>query len=224
MFSSRLRALNSSIGQKLLIGTTGFLLFLYLIVHIAGNLMVFGGPDFFNEYSHTLLSNPLIVPIEIGLLLIFLLHIYKTVAMYLANQKARPAKYVTRKRAGPPSRKTFASTTMILSGLWLLMFVIIHVRTFKYGADYERGGMRDLYRVEMENFHSPFAVLFYLVSLLLVGSHLWHGVSSSMQSLGIDHPRWTPRILTIGRAAAVLISGGFLVILFWAHVMARQPH
>ena len=220
---TRLRPFRSSVGTKLLIGITGLALFGYLLIHIAGNLMVFGGPDFFNEYSHTLLTNPLVVPIEIGLLLIFLLHIYKTVSMYLANQGARPAKYVTRKRAGPPSRKTFASTTMILSGLWLLMFVIIHVRTFKYGPEYERGGIRDLYRVEMENFHSPLAVLFYLVSLLIVGSHLWHGVSSSMQSLGIDHPRWAPRIVAAGKVAAVILSGGFIVILFWAHVMARQP-
>jgi succinate dehydrogenase / fumarate reductase cytochrome b subunit len=222
MTSSRLRALSSSIGQKLLIGITGFLLFIYLILHIAGNLLVFGGPDTFNGYSNTLLSNPLIVPIEIGLLLIFLLHLYKTVTMYQANRKARPARYVTKKRAGPPSRKTFASTTMILSGLWLLMFVIVHVRTFKYGAEYERNGIRDLYRLELENFHSPVAVVFYLVSLLVVGSHLWHGISSSMQSLGIDHPTWTPRILKAGKAAAVLISFGFIVILFWAHVVGRQ--
>ena len=222
MTSPRLRVLSSSIGQKLLIGTTGFLLFIYLILHIGGNLMVFGGPDLFNQYSDTLLSNPLIVPIEIGLLLVFLLHVYKTVTMYLGNQKARPAKYVTKKRAGPPSRKTFASTTMILSGLWLLMFIIIHVRTFKYGTEYERGGIRDLYRLEMENFYSPLTVAFYLVSLLVVGSHLWHGVSSSLQSLGIDHPKWTPRILKTGRAAAVLIAGGFIVILFWAHVMGHQ--
>src|SRR5262245_40523846 len=121
MTSSRLRVLSGSIGQKLLIGTTGFLLFLYLILHVAGHLLIFGGPDLFNGYSDLLLSNPLIVPIEIVLLLIFLLHVYKTVTMYLANQKARPTSYRSKKRAGPPSRKTLASTTMILSGLWLLM-------------------------------------------------------------------------------------------------------
>ena len=112
--SARLRVFSSSVGSKILIGVTGLALFLYLILHIAGNLMVFFGPSVFNGYSHTMLSNPLIYPVEIGLLLIFLLHISKTVTMYLANQHARPSRYVKKKPAGPPSRKTFASSTMIV--------------------------------------------------------------------------------------------------------------
>ena len=203
--------------MKLLIGGTGIALFLYLILHIGGNLMVFLGPDTFNQYSHTLLSNPLIIPVEVGLLLIFLLHIYKTVTMYLANQQARPARYQVKKSAGPPSRKTFASSTMIFSGLWLLLFVVIHVKTFKFGAEYERAGVRDLYRLEMENFTNPLVVAFYILSMLVVGSHLWHGVSSAFQSLGADEPRWTPRVRTTGQLLAVLIAGGFIIIALWAH-------
>jgi succinate dehydrogenase / fumarate reductase cytochrome b subunit len=203
--------------MKLLIGVTGLALFLYLILHIGGNLMVFLGPDTFNQYSHTLLSNPLIIPIEVGLLLVFLLHIYKTVTMYLANQQARPARYKVKKSAGTPSRKTFASSTMIFSGLWLLLFVVIHVRTFKFGAEYERAGVRDLYRLEMENFSNPLVVAFYILSMFVVGSHLWHGVSSAFQSLGADEPRWTPRVRAAGKLLAVLIAGGFIVIALWAH-------
>jgi succinate dehydrogenase / fumarate reductase cytochrome b subunit len=218
MTSSRLRAFSSSVGTKLLIGTTGFLLFLYLILHMAGNLLVFLGPDTFNKYSDALLSNPLIVPIELFLVLIFLVHVFRTVSMYLANQKARPAKYAVKKPAGPPSRKTFASTTMILSGLWLLLFIIIHVRTFKFGTGYERAGIRDLYRLEMANFRSPLTVGFYLLSMLVVGQHLRHGAASSLQSLGLDHPHWTPRMLVAGRVAAVLIATGFIVIVLWAHL------
>src|SRR5207253_7909738 len=125
--ATRVRAFSSSVGTKILIGVTGLALFAYLILHIGGNLMVFAGRDTFNGYSHTLLANPLIPVIEIGLVLIFLLHIYKTVTMYLRNQAARPVRYVKKKPAGPPSRKTFSSTTMILSGLWLFVFVLIHV-------------------------------------------------------------------------------------------------
>src|SRR6185436_13186330 len=120
--ATRLRVFSSSVGTKLLIGVTGLALFLYLITHIAGNLLVFAGKDTFNQYSHMLLSNPLIPVIEIGLVLVFLLHIYKTVTMYLSNQQARPVKYQKKKSAGSPSRKSFSSTTMILSGLWLLAF------------------------------------------------------------------------------------------------------
>ena len=219
--SSRLRVFSSSVGTKLLIGLTGLALVLYLITHIAGNLLVFLGRDVFNQYSHTLLSNPLIPVIEVGLVLVFVLHIYKAVTMYVSNQRARPVRYQHKKRAGPPSRKSVSSTTMILSGLWLLLFVIIHVKTFKFGPEYEApgSGIRDLYRVEMENFSHPLIVGFYLLSMLVVGSHLWHGVSSAFQSLGADQPRWTPRLLVAGRILAVLIAGAFMFIAVWAYVI-----
>src|SRR4051812_10779955 len=109
---SRLRAFSTSVGTKLLIGITGLALFLYLITHILGNLLVFLGPRTFNTYASTLTSNPLIPVIEIGLLLIFLLHIVKAVGMYLANRRARPDAYAQKKPAGRPSRKSFASSTM----------------------------------------------------------------------------------------------------------------
>ena len=222
--ATRLRVFSSSIGTKLLIGVTGLALFLYLITHIAGNLMVFAGRDTFNGYSHMLLSNPLIPLIEIGLVLVFLLHIYKTVTMYLANQQARPVKYQKKKTAGAPSRKSFSSTTMILSGVWLLAFIVIHVKQFKYGPAYEveGSGIHDLYRVEMENFANPLLVGFYVISMLVVGSHLWHGVSSAVQSVGADHERWTPRVLVAGRVAAVAIAGTFIVIALWAFLTGAR--
>ena len=209
--------------MKLLIGVTGFALFVYLIVHIIGNVMVFFGPDVFNNYAYTLEGNPLIPIIEIGLLLIFLVHVYKTVSMFLANQSARPVRYSKKKFAGRPSRKTIASATMIFSGLWLLVFIVIHVKAFRYGVEYEwPAGGRDLYRLEMENFANPLVVAFYVVSMLVVGSHLWHGISSSLQSLGLDHPRWTPRVLIAGKAVAVLIAGGFIVIAVWAYLAGAR--
>jgi succinate dehydrogenase / fumarate reductase cytochrome b subunit len=207
------------VGTKILIGVTGLALFLYLITHIAGNLLVFLGPTVFNEYSHTLLSNPLLPVVELGLALIFIIHIYKTVRMYLSNQQARPVPYVRKEYAGSPSRKSVASSTMIVTGLWLLVFVLIHVKQFKYGAEYVTpgSGIRDLYRIEMENFASPLLVAFYILSMVVVGSHLWHGIASAFQSLGADNPTWTPRVLTAAKVVAVLIAGGFILIALWAH-------
>ena len=216
--SSRTGVFSSSVGTKLLIGATGLALFLYLVVHIAGNALVFFGPVVFNQYSARLLNNPLVPVIEIGLVLIFLIHIYKAVRMFIANQQARPAPYRHRRYAGPPSRKSVASSTMIASGLWLLLFVIIHVRQFKYGTEYEAAGVRDLYRLEMENFANPLLVGFYVVSMVVVGSHLWHGIASAFQSLGADHPRWTPRLLVTGRVVAVAIAAASMAIAVWAYV------
>jgi succinate dehydrogenase / fumarate reductase cytochrome b subunit len=211
--------LGSSVGTKLLIGITGLALFLYLVIHIAGNLIVFLGPDAFNKYAYTLEGNPLIPVIEIGLLLIFLIHVYKTIRMFLHNQHARPVRYAMKKYAGRPSRKSLASSTMIVSGLWLLVFIIIHVKAFRYGTEYEwPAGGRDLYRLEMENFANPLTVGFYVLSMVIVGSHLWHGIASAFQSLGADQPKWTPRLLVAGKVIAVLIAGGFIVIAVWAYL------
>lgn len=212
-------AVGSSVGTKIVIGVTGLALFIYLITHIAGNLLVFLGPTTFNHYAHTLTSNPLIPVIEIGLLLIFLIHVVKAVKMYLTNQQARPVRYAQKKSAGWPSRKSVASSTMVFSGLWLLLFVIIHVKAFKFGPEYAAAdGVRDLYRVEMENFSNPLMVAFYVLSMLVVGSHLSHGISSAVQSLGLVHPRWTPKVLASGKVVAFAIAAGFIVIAVWAFV------
>src|SRR6186713_2637307 len=103
--SERIGVFASSVGTKILIGLTGLALFIYLVIHIAGNLMVFFGPAIFNKYAYTLEGNPLILIVELGLLAIFLLHVFKTVKMFLQNQSARPAKYERKKAAGRPSRK-----------------------------------------------------------------------------------------------------------------------
>jgi succinate dehydrogenase / fumarate reductase, cytochrome b subunit len=218
--TSRLRVFASSVGTKLLIAISGLVLFAYLILHLAGNALVFFGPSVFNEYSHQLISNPLVVPAEIGLLVIFVVHIYKTVKMWFGNQVARPVKYAQKSWAGAPSRKSLASSTMIVTGLILLLFVIQHVSTFKFGPYYRVAGteVRDLYRLELEIFSNPLTVGFYVLCMVIVGFHLWHGVSSAFQSLGVDHPTHTPRIRAAGWIMAVVIAGGFVTIALWVHV------
>lgn len=213
------RVLTSSVGTKLLMGLTGVALFIYLILHLAGNALIFAGPELFNEYSHKLISNPLILPIEIGLLAIFLLHIYKALTMWTANRAARPVAYAKKELAGHTSRKSVASSTMIGSGLFLLVFVIIHVKQFKFGSWYQLtdSTVRDLYRTEVEVFQNPFWVAFYVVATLLVGLHLRHGIASAFQSLGLDHPVYTRRLTVIGIAFALLIGIGLAIIPVWVY-------
>ena len=214
------RAFSSSVGTKLLIGLTGLALFGYLILHLAGNALIFAGRDIFNEYSHTLISNPLIVPIEIGLLAIFILHIYKAGRMWITNQAARPVRYAKKARAGHTSRKSLSSSTMIVSGVLTLIFVLIHVKQFKYGTWYVTAGdsaVRDLHRLEVEVFGSPFWVAFYVIGTLTVALHLRHGISSAFQSLGLDHPVYTRRLTTWGIIGAIVIGGGLAVIPIWVY-------
>jgi succinate dehydrogenase / fumarate reductase cytochrome b subunit len=211
------RVFSSSVGTKLLMGLTGVALFAYMLLHLAGNVLILAGQDVFNNYSHTLISNPLIVPIEIGLLLIFLLHIYKAMTMWTKNQAARPVGYLKKERAGGRSRKSFASSTMIWSGLFILVFVIIHVKQFKFGSFYQVTGsdVRDLARTEIEVFQNPFWVVVYVIATLLVGLHLRHGIASAFQSLGLDHPAYTRRLTVIGVLLAILIGVGLAIIPIW---------
>jgi len=195
-------------------GLTGVALFLYMLLHLAGNALIFAGPEIYNEYSHKLISNPLIIPIEIGLLAVFLVHIYKAVTMWMANRAARPVAYNKKELAGGASRKSVASSTMIGTGLFLLVFVIIHVKQFKFASWYQvtDSTVRDLYRTELELFQDPFWVIVYVVATLLVGLHLRHGIASAFQSLGLDHPLYTRRLTAFGILFAVLIGVGLAII------------
>lgn len=209
----------SSIVTKVFIGASGLALVIYLFIHIAGNLIVFAGPAAFNRYAFTLESQAVLPIIELLLLGLFLVHIYNTIRNFMANRRARPVPYVLKRRAGTPSRKSFASSTMIVSGLWLLVFLIIHVRAFHegWGVEYQWAeGGRDLYRQEMETFSNPLVVAFYVLSMGVVGTHLWHGITSGCQSLGLDPVRWSPRTLAAGKAVATVVALMFAFIAVWA--------
>jgi succinate dehydrogenase / fumarate reductase cytochrome b subunit len=217
------QAFSSSVGTKLLIALTGLALVGFLIVHLAGNLLLFLGPAKFNDYAHALISNPLVVPAELGLVAIFLLHVVKAIANFFSNRKARPERYETRAWAGGPSRKSWASTTMILSGLLTLVFVPLHLITFKYGPQYSGAevGVRDLFRLVVEVFQSPVYVIFYVLSMVVLGMHLRHGVSSSLQSLGLIPARWTRVFLAAGWMLALAVAAGFVVIPIYIYLFVH---
>jgi succinate dehydrogenase / fumarate reductase cytochrome b subunit len=225
MPSRLVRALGSPVGTKLLIGLTGLFLFVFLITHLAGNLLFLLGPEKFNEYSHALISNPLIYVAEIGLLAIFAVHVFKTIANFLANQAARPQRYATHrwvKTKSDRSRKSLASSSMIISGLVTLLFVVTHLATFKFGTYYETStGIRDLYRLQLEVFSNPLYVVFYLVCMGVIFLHLWHGVSSAAQSLGLENRVWMARVWATGQVLAVAIAGGFFILPLYTFFVAR---
>jgi len=214
-----LQAFSTTVGTKILIALTGLCLVGFLIFHLFGNLLLFLGPESYNEHAHALISNPLIVPAELGLVAIFLLHVYKAVVNYAANRRARPTGYAMKKNAGGASRKTLGSTTMIWSGVVMFGFVLFHLNTFKYGPYYSTNtaGERDLYRLLIEVFHKPGDVAFYVVCMLIIGLHLRHGVSSAFQSLGLVPEPWTRRVLKTGLVLALAIAGGFVLIPLWVY-------
>jgi len=217
---------SSSVGKKVLVALTGLALLGFLITHLAGNLLVFLGADTFNTYSEALVRNPLVVPAELALLAIFLAHAYNAVRVTLTNRAARPTAYARKSRAGGASRKSVASTTMIVTGLVTLIFVGIHLQGFKYGPYYEATVdgevVRDLYRLEMEAFGNPLVAGFYALVMALVGSHLWHGFWSAFQSLGAGDTSWSRRLQMVGWGLATLIAAGFFIIPVWAYFVGSS--
>lgn len=211
------RFFSSSVGTKILIALTGLGFFGFLITHLAANLLIIADRDAFNAYSHKLTSNPLIYIAEFGLAAIFLLHAGKAIVNFLGNNSARPSSYEKKTPAGHTSRKSLASTTMIVSGSIILIFTVVHIATMKFGAYYEDAvhQYRDLHRTAVEVFQNPLWVAFYVVVMGLLGMHLRHGLSSAAQSLGLSNPRYSRAAQITGTVLAVLMAGGFALIPLW---------
>jgi succinate dehydrogenase / fumarate reductase, cytochrome b subunit len=110
---------------------------------------------------------------------------------------------------------------MIATGLFLLAFLVIHVQQFKFGSYYQTVSpdpVRDLYRTEVEVFRQGLWVAFYVVSMVVVGLHLRHGIASAFQSVGLDHPLYTRRLTAWSIVFAVVIAGGFALIPVWVYL------
>lgn len=213
----------SSIGRKHLIAITGLLLCGFLVSHLSGNFLLLAGPDMFNLYGHKLMSlGALLYVLELGLLVVFLVHLGLAVKLTIENKQARgPQNYALRKRTGRGT--TFMSATMPYTGLVLLIFIILHLMNLKYGTYYATNvdgvEMRDLYRLTMEYFSNPLNVGWYVFAMICAALHTAHGFGSAFQSLGLNHSKYYKKIKYIGYAYAILVGGGFSFISIWAYMM-----
>lgn len=216
----------SSIAKKFLNGLTGGGLVLFVVIHLVGNLLILVGADAFNSYAHKLESlGPVLIILELGLAVFFLVHIGSALMVYFDKVRARPRRYAVSRNAGGASRKTISSQTMIYTGVILLFFVPWHVLSLKFGPGMQQGyvavvdgiPMRDLYRLVIEYFQDPWHVGIYVLVMLLLGLHVRHGFWSMWQSLGAYHPRWTPIWYAGGVLVGFILALGFLLIPVWAY-------
>jgi succinate dehydrogenase / fumarate reductase cytochrome b subunit len=211
----------SSVGKKVITGVTGLALFGFVIVHLLGNLTLFIGPEAFNGYAYFLehaLHGWLIYAFEVVLIAFFLFHIAAAVTVaWLDKRRARPTGYAMVRDAGGGSRKTLSSRTMIYTGIILLVFVVIHVKMFKF-ADHplitrsDGHAMKNLYAVVVDAFNDPLIVAAYVAVMILLGFHLRHGVWSAFQSLGWASERSLPLLTGLALVFAVLLAVGFLIL------------
>jgi succinate dehydrogenase / fumarate reductase cytochrome b subunit len=206
--------LMSFIWRKALMALTGFLWIGFVLLHMIGNLLIFAGAETYNTYAHFLIKNPLLPLAEIFLVLFLATHVFTGSILWWQNKRAKPSKYAVGAKGEKSS--SLPSRTMIYTGAFVLAFLILHTAAFKYGTNvlvkYNNVDVRDVHVLVMSAFKRPEFVAWYVVALVLVGVHLSHGFSSAFQSLGVNHPRYTPIINIMGFIYAVFVSAGFLAI------------
>ncbi len=218
-----LSALLSPVGRKVLTGATGIGLVAFVIAHMIGNLTYLSpDPNAYNAYAYKLMSlGWIFYTIEILLAVCFLLHAVVGITIQVRRRKARPVGYKLYKSAGNPSRSGYSARSMIVTGIILLAFLVLHLISFKYGPGEAQGYVatldsgevvRDLRRLMTEKFQEPLYAFGYPIIMLLLGMHMRHGVWSALQSLGMMSRRLSPYIYTLAAVLGVLVAVGFLFI------------
>lgn len=198
----------------MIVAVTGVILILFVIGHLLGNLQIFLGPDWINGYAEHLRElGALLWVVRATLLLVVIFHIYYTIRLAIENRRARPERY----RRKEIVKATFASRSMVLSGLILLAFIIYHILHFTIRATDPRFNTLpldplnhyDVYSMMVVGFSHSLVSSFYILSMFLLALHLSHGSSSFFQSLGLNNQNLTARLAWSGRIFAWLVFLGY---------------
>jgi succinate dehydrogenase / fumarate reductase cytochrome b subunit len=215
------RLFKSSLGKKYIMAVTGFFMFLFVLGHLAGNLQIFLGPEAINRYGHFLQSNvELLWPVRIILLAFLILHIWSASQLTVENRAARPDVYAVYKPLG----STYASRTMLMSGIIVFVFIIYHLLHYTVQMQFLNGTLQsfeafvdpqkrhDIYKMMVVGFNNGWVSAFYIFGIGLLCLHLSHGTSSMFQSIGWNSSAYRPILDTAARGLAILIFLGYVSI------------
>lgn len=196
---------------------TGLLLVLFLIAHMLGNLQVFFGPDLINAYGHKLRAIPGVLWIaRLVLLTLLIVHVSAAIRVTLDNRAARPESY-EKQQAQVVS---VAARTLMWSGVAIFAYVVYHLLHFtghvvhtQYLQGVDAHGYFDVYSMVVGSFQNPAIAWVYIIAMLLLYSHLSHGVASFLQTLGFTHPRYADSgVRYFGHIVAGIIVLGFIAV------------
>jgi succinate dehydrogenase cytochrome b subunit len=206
-----LRFWQTTVGKKAIMAVTGFILFGFVVGHLIGNLQIFLEPEKINRYAALLKSLPaLLWGTRITLLVAVGLHVWSSFELWLLQRDARPINYV--KKANLNS--TYASRTMLWSGPIIAAFVIFHLLQFTFGAVHPGAPFdeHNVYNNVVLGFRVWPVSLFYIIAMVMLCYHLYHGLWSMVQSLGFSHPVYTPWLQRFAKVVAILIAAGNISI------------
>ncbi len=210
------RLARSLIGKKLLMAVTGVILFLFVVGHLLGNLKVYEGPEHFNAYAEGLRTvgapffgrGQLLWVARIVLLVSVLVHIWAAIAVTRASWRARPVAY----HRLEPVETTYAARTMRWGGVIILVYVIYHLLDFTFGRVNPSFVPGDVYHNVVASFRVWPVSAAYVVAMLVVGLHIYHGLWSAGQTLGVNRPPTVGWRRGVSAVIAVLIAGGYISI------------
>ncbi len=206
----------SSVGRKIFMAISGFLVFGFVIGHMIGNLQIFLGQDQINTYAQALKDMPaLIWTARIGVLLFFGIHVFTGVNLWLRNRSSRPVSYVREETL----QATMASRTMIWSGIGVFGYVVYHLMHFtfivtnpQYSSLHDSLGRHDVYSMIVLGFQNPIISAVYIISMFFIALHLSHGISSMFQSFGWSNTTWQPRLKAFAYLISTIIFLGYCSI------------
>lgn len=198
-------AVRSSIGKKTIMAVSGIKLSLFLAIHLLGNTTVFWGRAAFTSYAdHLQILGPLLHLLEIGLVMLFTVHISLGLFLCWQNRQARPQRYAVRKSAGGES---WGARTMPYTGLIILTFLIVHLLNFRFNHS-----LLPLASLVKETLSQPSYAGLYLLAMVALILHTSHGFWSLWQSLGINHPKYNIFLQAVAQVASVLAGATFSLI------------
>lgn len=208
----------STVGKKIIMAVTGIIWVLFVILHVAGNLQAFAGPDKINAYS-ALLHGPgaeLLWVMRVVLFVALVLHILMATQLWLRARAARPEDY----RDRDPQVSTWASRQMRIGGVVFFAWVVFHILHFttrqvdpgRWAHQTDAAGQYDIYGNIVASFRIWWVSAFYLLAMIVLGFHLWHGVWSSGRSLGIARPSDQPLRRRLGSILAIALWLGFSIV------------
>ncbi len=202
---------SSAIGKKAVMAVTGVIGIGFLILHVLGNLLAFRGPDALNSYSRFLRNTGELLWILRAVLIVSLiLHVVAAVQLTLQNRAARPTGYAMRES----QVATLASRTMRIGGVLLLVFIVVHILHFTTGTIRPAGSFvaGDVYANVVSSFRLWWVTLFYVVAMVALGGHLYHGAWSSARSVGATQPTMNPLQHRASLLIAIFIWLGFTIV------------
>lgn len=204
----------SSIGQKLLLATSGLIMFLlFLIPHMGGNVLFLFGPEVFNSYAHHLHKLvPIVIGIEVLMIASISVHMIMAFRVVMANRKAAD-KRLSQKSS---EKRSWAARLMPLSGIMIFIFIVKHLADFTFAqkgkTDLHGEAVYDVYGMVLAKFQDPFHTGFYVFFMIAVGLHLSHALQSSLQTYGIYVPREGSRIKLASTLIATGMAATFAII------------